>query len=65
MILKLGSKGARVITKTIDVSVTVVTKLNPDVSNDYKIIDTVGAGDCFTSGFITKYSEFNKKDLSK
>ena len=64
MILKLGSKGARVITDAIDIAVTVVTKLNTDVSNHYKIIDTVGAGDCFTSAFITKYSEYNKKDLT-
>jgi sugar/nucleoside kinase (ribokinase family) len=32
----------------------VATKINPSVLKSYKIIDTVGAGDCFTSAFCTK-----------
>lgn len=61
MLLKMGSKGARIITKTIDLTVTVANKINPEISNDYQIVDTVGAGDCFTAAFIVKYSEFGKK----
>lgn len=64
VLLKLGSKGARLITETEDVAVTVSNKVNTEVSKDYKIIDTVGAGDCFTSAFVTKYSEFDKKTLT-
>ena len=47
----MGSKGARIITKTIDLTVTVANKINPEISNDYQIVDTVGAGDCFTAAF--------------
>lgn len=43
-VLKMGSKGSRVITDKHDVYVNVITKLNKHVREDYKIIDTVGAG---------------------
>lgn len=43
-ILKMGSKGSRVITDKLDVYVNVITKLNPSVLDHFKIIDTVGAG---------------------
>ena len=33
--------------------------LNPQVLKDYKIIDTVGAGDCFTGAFTVKHSELD------
>jgi len=33
-----------------------VTAINPNVLQDYKIIDTVGAGDCFTGAFAVKHS---------
>lgn len=65
MLLKMGSHGARIITQTIDVSVTVVTKLNPEVSKEYQIVNTVGAGDCFTSAFVIRFSEFGKKQLNE
>ena len=52
----MGSKGSKVITDKLDVYVNVATKVNPAVLNDYKIIDTVGAGDCFTSAFLVKHS---------
>lgn len=43
-ILKMGSKGSRVITDKLDVYVPVATKINPKILDHYKIIDTVGAG---------------------
>lgn len=33
--------------------------LNPQVLKHYKIIDTVGAGDCFTGAFAVKHSELD------
>ena len=61
-ILKMGSKGSKVITDKLNIYTNVVTKLNPAVLNDYKIVDTVGAGDCFTSAFLVRHSQFNWSD---
>ena len=35
----------------------VVTHVNKEVLNDYKIVDTVGAGDCFTGAFAVRHSQ--------
>ena len=35
----------------------VVNEINPDILNEYKIIDTTGAGDCFTAAFFVRYVE--------
>jgi sugar/nucleoside kinase (ribokinase family) len=43
-ILKMGSKGSRVITDKLNVYVNAITKINPSVLDHYKIIDAVGAG---------------------
>jgi sugar/nucleoside kinase (ribokinase family) len=32
---------------------------NEEVLKDFKIIDTVGAGDCFTGAFAVKHSELD------
>jgi ribokinase len=29
--------------------------VDPTILNDYKIVDTVGAGDCFTSAFTVSF----------
>ena len=29
--------------------------IDPKILNDYKIVDTVGAGDCFTSAFCSQF----------
>lgn len=29
--------------------------IDPKILDDYKIVDTVGAGDCFTSAFCTHF----------
>lgn len=42
-----------------------VSSLNPKVLDDYKIVDTVGAGDCFTGAFAVKHSELDWSDKSK
>jgi ribokinase len=59
VLLKLGSKGSAIITKDIFVKGEVVTQINHNILNDYKIIDTVGAGDCFTGAFAVKHSELD------
>lgn len=57
--MKLGSKGSAIITNEISFWGKTVTMLNPQVLKDYKIIDTVGAGDCFTGAFAVKHAELD------
>jgi len=59
VLLKLGSHGASIITKDYYVQCEVATKVNPHVLDEYKIIDTVGAGDCFTGAFAVRHSELD------
>jgi sugar/nucleoside kinase (ribokinase family) len=54
VILKLGVKGSTLITDKIHIHADVATKINPQCLHKYKIVDTVGAGDCFTSAFCVK-----------
>jgi sugar/nucleoside kinase (ribokinase family) len=58
-LLKLGSKGSAIITSDVLVRGDVVTGLNPVILQDYSIIDTVGAGDCFTGAFAVKHAELD------
>jgi sugar/nucleoside kinase (ribokinase family) len=59
VLLKLGSKGSAIITSSVFVRGDVVTSINKDILKDYKIIDTVGAGDCFTGAFAVRHSELD------
>lgn len=65
ILLKLGSRGSRVFFKDIDIEVTTVNKINPKISEDYPILDTTGAGDCFTGAFVTRYLELVNDDITK
>ena len=56
-ILKMGGNGSAVITDKLYVHVPVVTALNAKTKEDFTIVDTVGAGDCFTSAFTVKLLE--------
>lgn len=56
VLLKLGSRGSAMITTDIVVQGNSVTALNPQVLKDYTIVDTVGAGDCFTGAFAVRHS---------
>lgn len=58
-ILKLGGRGSAIITDSLYIEVPVVTTFNPKLKEDYTIIDTVGAGDCFTSAFTVKLLQQN------
>ena len=65
VLLKLGSKGAAMITGDVAIKGNSVTCVNPQVLQDYKIIDTVGAGDCFTGAFAVRHSELDWTDKAK
>jgi len=58
VLLKLGSKGCEMITKDYDIPMSVVGTYNKQIMEDYKIVNTTGAGDCFTAAFMVKYSEY-------
>ncbi|CAD8169824.1 unnamed protein product [Paramecium octaurelia] len=55
VLLKLGSNGSMLVTKEYSVRCQTVTQLNPNILEEYKIVDTVGAGDCFTSAFTVSF----------
>ena len=55
----MGSKGSAMITDKHYIMVPVASGINHKIGNDFKIIDTVGAGDCFTAAFAVKHSELN------
>ena len=63
-ILKKGKDGSVVLTQNLIIEKKTVNSYNADIMKDYKIIDTVGAGDCFTSAFCVKYLEICKSKLS-
>lgn len=43
-------------------SVPSVTGVNGEILKDYEILDTVGAGDCFTSAFFVRFSELGSEE---
>ena len=55
VLLKLGSKGSMLVTKEFSLKCPTVTMMNKSILDEYKIVDTVGAGDCFTSAFCTEF----------
>jgi len=57
LLLKKGSKGCEVLTNVIHVKSEVVTHHNPKILDDYKILDTCGAGDCHQAAFFARYLE--------
>lgn len=48
-----------------DLHVKCPASSNEEVLKDFKIVDTVGAGDCFTGAFAVKHSELDWSDHSK
>ena len=56
VLLKLGSKGSAMVTDKHFVLGPVPSEINPKVLEDFKIVDTVGAGDCFTGAFAVIHS---------
>ena len=62
VLLKLGSKGSAIITSEVVVKGDVVTAINPSILQEYSIVDTVGAGDCFTGAFAVRHAELDWSD---
>lgn len=44
ILLKLGSQGSQIITNEIDIKIPTVNKIKPEINDNYKIVDTTGAG---------------------
>ena len=65
VLLKLGGRGAALISSDLAVEGPSVTLTHPEVLDKFKIVDTVGAGDCFTGAFAVSHSELNWGDKSK
>ena len=63
VLLKQGSKGSSLISK--DHYVQCPAASNQEVFKEYKIIDTVGAGDCFTGAFAVMHAELDWSDHGK
>lgn len=57
ILLKLGSKGSSYQTIKAIIDQPSSTIINPDILNEYPIVDTTGAGDCFTAAFFVRYKE--------
>ncbi len=65
VLLKQGSRGSAIVTKTVYIECPTPNKVNKDIGEDYHIIDTVGAGDCFTAAYAVKHAELDWSDSSK
>jgi len=57
IILKQGSKGSRIITKDFSTGMGSAGSYNEQILKDYKIKNTVGAGDCLAGSFAVAYFE--------
>ena len=63
VLLKEGSKGSSLISSTLHAKCG--PSSNEEVFKEYKILDTVGAGDCFTGAFAAKHAELDWSDPAK
>lgn len=62
ILLKLGKEGCAYSDANKFIICPAATKLNASLLDEHKIIDTVGAGDCFTSTFFYKYLQKVKEN---
>lgn len=53
----MGANGSAIVTPKVRIDVKSACQTNPQILKDYKIIDTTGAGDCFTSAFCVRLNE--------
>lgn len=45
------------VTKDFDQHIPTVPKFNDQIMKDLPIVNTTGAGDCFTANFVVRYAE--------
>merc|ERR1711937_677554 len=57
VILKLGSTGSMFVNQKHKIFMPTVTKFSKKILQDYEIVDTTAAGDCFTASFFVKLLE--------
>lgn len=64
VLFKQGSHGATLISNDFTVQSGSAGSYNEQIGKDYKILNTVGAGDCLTGAFAAAYYEkFSKRDF--
>ena len=63
ILLKLGDKGCHYISNSLDIRIKSAPEYNKEILNDNQIVDTTGAGDCFTAAFFVKYNEIICKNF--
>ena len=62
LVVKMGTEGSFYYDKDRIVKAASFTISNPSILDDHKVIDTVGAGDAFISGFCKTYTGTDFKD---
>jgi ribokinase len=66
ILMKLGEKGCGILTKDFFLTAKSAPHYNDKILQDYKIVDTTGAGDCCTAAFFSRYLQLftaeNKAD---
>jgi len=55
----MGIEGSILYEKGRIVKTIACTKINPSILDDWKVVDTVGAGDAFMSGFCRMHTRQN------
>ena len=64
ILFKQGSKGSSLITKDFTIHSGNVANYNDKIAAEWKILNTVGAGDCLTGAFAAAlYEKFSKPYL--
>lgn len=61
VLLKKGGEGCAFLAGEDCVSEPSVTQKNPEILNSHSIVDTTGAGDCFTAAFVVRYLELKEE----
>jgi len=61
VLYKQGARGSSLVTKDFTIHSDNVSKYNAKIAEEWKILNTVGAGDCLTGAFAAAlYEKFSK-----
>jgi len=64
VLYKQGSKGSSLITKDFTIHSGNVATYNDKIAEEWKILNTVGAGDCLTGAFAAAlYEKFSNENI--